>query len=140
MHQLPLEQEDVELIQAAKKVIKDNYTFGRHHVGAALRTKEGKIFTAVHLEANVGRIAVCAEAIAIGKAISEGYRHFTAIAAVRHPDPEHSGAEIKPVSPCGMCRELISDYGEEMHVILPYESNLIKCSVKELLPLKYNRE
>ncbi|WP_144424446.1 cytidine/deoxycytidylate deaminase family protein [Paenibacillus xylanivorans] len=68
--------EDLELIEAAKNVISRLYQEGKHHVGAAVRTRSGKIFTAVHLEAYIGRVSVCAEAIAIGKAISEGEHEF----------------------------------------------------------------
>ncbi|MHC1605351.1 MAG: cytidine deaminase, partial [Candidatus Methanofastidiosia archaeon] len=108
MKNMEITEEDKELINAAKDVISKYYKYGRHHVGAALRTKSGKIFTAVHIEANVGRIAVCAEAIVIGKAISEGESEFDTIVAVSYPQPDEKDQEIKVVSPCGMCRELIS--------------------------------
>ena len=72
MNTLPLTAENEQLVEKAKEVIAKYYQLNKHHVGAALRTKSGKVFTAVHLEANVGRVAVCAEAIALGKAISEG--------------------------------------------------------------------
>jgi cytidine deaminase len=85
MEALPITVEDEQLIKAAKDTIRKFYKYGKHHIGAALRTKSGKIFTAVHLEANVGRVAVCAEAIVIGKAISEGEHEFDTIVAVRHP-------------------------------------------------------
>jgi cytidine deaminase len=134
-----LTHEDFELIEAAKEVIKNLYELDRHHVGAALRTKDGRVFTAVHIEAYVGRITVCAEAIVIGKAISEGYKDFDTIVAVRHPDPDDPNREIRIVSPCGMCRELLSDYGEEMNVILSVDDQIVKCPILDLIPLKYKR-
>lgn len=131
--------EDQTLIAAAKEIITRRYEWERHHVGAALRTKTGEIFTAVHVEANMGRITVCAEAMVIGKAISEGYKEFDTIVAVRHPDPDSDEREIKVVSPCGMCRELIVDYGVDCKVIVPKDGELVKYEITELLPLRYTK-
>lgn len=57
------------------------------------------------------------EAIALGKAISEGENEFDTIVAVRHPDLNQDNQEIEVVSRCGICRELISDYGNETKII-----------------------
>ncbi|MDP2856605.1 MAG: cytidine deaminase [Bacillota bacterium] len=137
MRTRPLTAEDMELIEAARDCIRRLYDPNRHVVGAAVRTAGGKVYSAVHLEANVGRIAVCAEAVVLGKAISEGDRDFTTIVAVAHPDPQHADEEIKVVSPCGMCRELISDYSPGADVIIPLDGGVAKCNVMELLPVKY---
>lgn len=59
-----LENKDYELIRAAEEVIERNYKYGRHHIGSAVRTTLGNVFSAVHVEANVGRITVCGEAMA----------------------------------------------------------------------------
>ena len=53
-----------------------------HHIGAALQTKSGQVFSAVHIEATVGRIAVCAEAVAIGMAATAGDTEIEMIVAV----------------------------------------------------------
>lgn len=134
-----LTQADQSLVELAKETIHRLYKLDQHHVGAALRTKSGKLFTAVHLEANIGRVSVCAEAIVIGKALSEGYDDFDTIVAVLHPDPDREDQEIRVVSPCGMCRELLSDYSPQIKVILPLDDELATCSVADLLPLKYTR-
>ena len=134
-----LTNEDIQLIDAAKKTIKELYKEGKHHIGAAIRTKTGKIYSAVHLEAYIGRVSVCAEAIVLGKAISEGECDFETIVAVRHPNLTEEVQEIEVVSPCGICRELISDYGSEINVILKKEDRYIKIKVSELLPEKYTR-
>ncbi|AIQ19829.1 MULTISPECIES: cytidine deaminase [Paenibacillus] len=131
--------EDQTLIASAVEIIKKRYEWERHHVSAALRTKTGEIFTAVHLEASLSRVTVCAEAMVIGKAISEGYKEFDTIVAVRHPDPDSEDREIKVVSPCGMCRELIADYGKDCKVILIEDDNLTKVDIIDLLPLRYAR-
>ncbi len=140
MHTLPLNAEDEQLVEQAKQIIATYYQLNKHHVGAALRTSSGKIFSAVHLEANVGRVAVCAEAIALGKAISEGEHEFTTIVAVLRSDEDEHNQEIFVVSPCGMCRELLSDYGPDMEVIFAHNGELKKCAVSELLPEKYTRQ
>ncbi|WP_306009160.1 cytidine deaminase [Bacillus sp. MMSF_3328] len=132
-----LDERDYELIHAAEEVIKKNYPYGRHHIGSAVRSSSGKIFAAVHVEANVGRITVCGEAMAMGKAISEGEHEMKTIVAVAHPHPHVDMEDCWVVAPCGMCRELISDYGKETDVILSYHGKLVKCNVMELLPEKY---
>lgn len=105
--------QDQTLIASAKEMIKKRYAWERHHVSAAVLTRTGEIFTAVHLEASLSRVTVCAEAMVIGKAISEGYTEFDTIVAVRHPDPESEDRESKVVAPCGidrgLCQELQGD-------------------------------
>ncbi len=140
MKTLPITIGDEQLIEVAKDTILKYYKSGKHHIGAALRTKSGKIFTAVHLEANVGRVAVCAEAIVIGKAISEGEDKFDTIVAVRHPNPDEQSQEIRVVSPCGICRELISDYGADTKVIFSDNNEVKKCVVLDLLPYKFKSQ
>ncbi len=139
MNTSPITDEDERLIADARAILAKYYKPGKHHVGAVIRTKAGQIFTAVHLEANVGRVAVCAEAIALGKAISEGESMFDTIVAVRRPAEAASHAEIAIVSPCGICRELLSDYGADMRVIFVEGGEVKKCGVLDLLPGKYTR-
>jgi cytidine deaminase len=136
----PLEEKDYELIKEAERVIEKNYRYGRHHIGSAVRATSGEVYAAVHVEANVGRITVCGEAMAIGKSISEGDHEFETIVAVAHPHPHEDIKQCWVVAPCGMCRELISDYGKHTDVILSYKGELVKCKVMELLPEKYNSD
>ena len=102
MESLPITPEDEDLIARAREIIDRLFVPGRHHVGAAVRTASGRVYAAVHLEANVGRIAVCAEAVALGKAISEGERAFDTVVAVLRTDDAPDPPRV--VSPCGMCR------------------------------------
>ncbi|WP_151735800.1 cytidine deaminase [Paenibacillus tengchongensis] len=134
-----ISMEDETLIAAAQEMIRKRYKWERHHVGAALRTSTGEIFAAVHLEASLSRVTVCAEAMVIGKAISEGHTEFDTFVAVRHPDPDSEDREVKVVSPCGMCREMLADYAPDGKVILPAEDGLAKVHITELLPLRYSR-
>ena len=127
-----LQPADVDLIEAARSIIALRYREGYHHIGAALRTRSGRVFSAVHLEANVGRIAVCAEAVALGMAAAAGDTHIDTIVAV---DPKG-----RVVAPCGMCRELISDYAPAAQVIVPSPDGPTIVPVTDLLPNKYTRE
>jgi cytidine deaminase len=122
-----------ELIEAARAILRLRFKQGYHEVGAALRTKRGRVFSAVHLEAYVGRIAICAEGIAIGMAEAAGDTDVEAIVAVdRHGNV---------ASPCGMCRELISDYSPEALVSVPSaaDGQPVAVRVGELLPRKFRR-
>lgn len=127
-----LSQPDLDLVSAASRMIARRYREGYHHIGSALRTRSGKVYAAVHLEANVGRIAVCAEAVAIGMAAADGDTEIDTIVAV---DPAGN-----VVSPCGMCRELISDYSPGAKVIVPGRDGPAIVEVLDLLPNKYTRE
>lgn len=133
-----INQKDEALVLAAKQIISKLYKEGKHHVGAAVRTRSGNVYTAVNLEAYIGRVAVCAEAIALGKALSEGEEEIeTIVAALSNEE----GTDARVVSPCGICRELISDYGSDIHVLLPNrEGHIEKVGVLELLPSKYQRQ
>ncbi len=107
---LPLTQADLDLLSSARAIIALRHRPRWHEVGAALRTTKGALYAAVHLEANVGRIAVCAEAIALGMAVAAGAGVIETIVAV------DANGDI--VAPCGMCREMISDYAPEARVLL----------------------
>jgi cytidine deaminase len=130
--------EDLALIDAARAVIRARYRPGWHAVGCALRTRAGRVHLGVHLECNVGRIAVCAEAIAIGRAATEGEGgEIATIVAVRQAAPD----DVLPgvVAPCGMCREMISDYAPDARVIVPADGAPQVVSIASLLPNKYRR-
>jgi len=129
-----------ELIAAATAAIKLRYRRDWQEVGAALRTRSGKIFTGVNLDAYLGRMAVCAEAVALGRAFVDlGDDGIALIVAVRHPPPEQKDQTIAVVSPCGACRELIFDYDPKARVIVPNRTAPVVVPISELLPNKYSR-
>jgi len=131
---------DRKLIAAATSVISERYRNDWQEVGAAMLTRDGRIVTGVNIDAYIGRIAVCAEAIAIGRAITETGDHgIDTIVAVRHPKPDEPG-KIAVVSPCGICRELIHDYDAKARVIVPDNGREPRVvTIGELLPNKYRR-
>ena len=121
---------DHKLLDVARELIAARFKKGCHHIAAALRTTSGEIYSGVHVEANVGRITVCAEAIALGAAATAGDTSIETVVAVNEL------GEI--VSPCGMCRELISDYSPEARVVILRSGEPVNVPVKELLPDKYS--
>ena len=131
---------DKELVAAATAAIKRRYRDDWQEVGAALRTRGGKIFTGVNLDAYLGRMAVCAEAVALGRAVVDtGDAGIETIVAVRHPPPDEKDQTIAVVSPCGACRELIFDYDPKARVIVPDGKSPAVVPIADLLPNKYSR-
>jgi cytidine deaminase len=131
---------DRELIAVASGAITKRYRDDWQEVGAALRTRSGKIFTGVNLDAYLGRMAVCAEAVALGRAVVDlGETGIETIVAVRHPSPTEKDQTIAVVSPCGACRELIFDYDPHARVIVPNGKSPAVVPIGDLLPNKYSR-
>jgi cytidine deaminase len=128
---IQLSNDDTALLAEARRIITQRFKENWHHVGCALRTRSGRVFSAVHLEAYVGRMAVCAEAVAIGMGAANGDSEIDTIVAVNRR------GEV--VAPCGMCRELISDYSPTARVIVPGERGEEVVPVAALLPNKYVR-
>jgi len=136
-----LNERDQELVAAAMQSITRRYKYDWQEVGAALRTRDGRIYTGVNLDAYLGRMAVCAEAVALGRAVTEvGETGIETIVAVRHPEPQEPDRAIAVVSPCGSCRELIWDYDRNARVIVPTANGPAVATIGDLLPNKYSRE
>lgn len=105
-------------------------TYSNFFVGAALLTKDNKIYTGCNIESSSYSLTMCAERTAIFKAISEGERKFDAIAVAC--DTESF------ISPCGACRQVISDLCGDINIIMVNtkgETKVMKAS--ELLPLAF---
>ncbi len=134
---MSLDPQDEELVQSARDAIAKLYKENRHHIGAALRTKGGRVYTGVHLDTYVGRASVCAEAVALGRALAEGETEIEAIVSVRHPRPAEPDRTIRIVSPCGICREMLADFAKNCRVVVPGDSGAVAVAVDELLPRKY---
>src|ERR1700716_1669405 len=136
-----LSKQDQELIAAATEAIKRRYRNDWQEVGAAFRTRDGRILTGVNLDAYLGRMAVCAEAVALGRAITDmGETGIDTIVAVHPPKPTDADRDVAVVSPCGSCRHLIWDYDRNARVIVPGEKGPTIASISELLHNKYRRE
>ena len=135
----PLEAADHQLIDAAKAVLLRHYRPFWHTVAAALRGRDGRVWTGIHIGATVGRLSICAEAVALGRAIMDGDGSVECAVAVRHPKPEESVREIAVVPPCGACRENLLDQDAEADVIVETPAGLRRVPIRALLPLPYRR-
>lgn len=139
MHQLGLTREDQgltdqELFERACAMLEAAYApYSNIRVGACLQAEDGRVFTGCNVEnASLGA-TICAERCAVGKAVSEGARRFTAIAI--------ASEEVVPW-PCGICRQVLSEFsGSDLRVIVgkrgaPFET----ATLGELLPKAFGAE
>lgn len=116
-----------QLIQAALKARQKAYApYSKYQVGAALLTASGKIFSGANVENAAYPTSMCAERVAVFKAVSEGESDFTAIAVVTA-----NGA-----MPCGACRQVLAEFGLETVVLIAdIEGNLRQeTRLADLLP------
>ncbi len=134
-----LTEADYALVEAARTTIARHYRPFWHMVAAALRSRDGRIWTGLHLGATVGRMQVCAEAIAVGRLILEGDGTIECAVAVRHHKEHEAVQEIAVVPPCGACREMLTDFDPGAEVIVPGQAGLIRVPLAYLLPLPYQR-
>ena len=135
-----LTADDEALVEAARDVLARHYKPVWHMVAAALRSRDGRIWTGLHLGATVGRMQVCAEVTALGRAILEGDGTIECAVAVRHPKAEETARDIAVVPPCGACREMLTDFDAGAWVIVPAgDGALLRVPVRSLLPLPYQR-
>ena len=123
--------DDKNLIQSALETLGKNFDDGvyNHTVGAAIRCKNGNIYTGVNCDGNHGS---CAEYITMGIAISAGEREFDTIVAVHEKMPN------SVLAPCGNCRQMLVEYCPDIKVILNDDNgNLIKVQITDLLPFAW---
>ena len=123
-----LSSPDHALIAAAHEVLPRHYKPFWHTVAAAIRGQDGRVWTGLHLGATVGRLSVCAEAVALGRALLEGRGGIDTIVALRHPKPDETDRELAVVPPCGACREMFLDHCPDAQVIVLGPSGLTKAA------------
>lgn len=121
--------EDFEIAESARKYSCSPYS--HYAVGAALRTKSGKIYTGCNIE-NCGIQSICAERTAFVKALSEGEREFESITVLGAPAGKKAVDECLP---CGYCRQFINEYVDENFKIYAKQGDEVKSyTIKDLLP------
>jgi cytidine deaminase len=129
-----MKNERKDLIEAAKKARENAFApFSNFKVGAALETADGKVYAGCNIENASYGLTVCAERVAIWKALSEGERAFSQIVVAADTD------ELTP--PCGACRQIIWEFCGDVPVTLTNlrdKSETVKMS--ELLPRAFGRE
>jgi cytidine deaminase len=123
-----------KLLALAEEAKEKSYSpYSGFRVGAALLTRDGKVFTGANVESATYGATVCAERTAVVKAVSEGYRHFEAIAVA---------SDAKEGSyPCGICRQFLAEFGPDIKVITGKLDGEVRVdTVAELLPFAFTGE
>jgi cytidine deaminase len=119
--------EPSELLAAAVTARERAYApYSHFSVGAALVAPDGRIFTGANAENASYGLSMCAERVAIYHALSEGVRHFDAVAV--------AGPEGGRTMPCGACRQVLHEFGAAMRVIFADGGRLCVVPLSHLLP------
>ena len=123
---------ELDLITAARRAREHAHArFSNFKVGAALEAADGTIITGCNVENATYGLTICAERVAVFKAISEGHRAFTRIAVVADT--------AEPTPPCGACRQILWEFGGDLEVLL---ANLKEpkgsFQLKDLLPMPFD--
>jgi len=120
--------DDKQLLARAREARDAAYApYSQFAVGAALLCADGTVYTGVNVENAVNGLSVCAERVALFKAISEGKREFVRIGVV-------CGADY--CRPCGACRQVLAEHAPDLEVLMgnPTDDTIIRTTIRELLP------
>ncbi len=119
------------LIEQAKEAMNEAYApYSGFNVGAALLGKSGRIYCAGNIENAASGAGICAERAALARAVASGEKEFLAVAVV--------GTSDEPVSPCGLCRQSLMEFGEDITVIMSNAAGeAIVAKLSELLPAAF---
>jgi cytidine deaminase len=107
--------------------------YSKFKVSSILITKDDQMFSGVNIESSSYGLTICAERVALFKALSEGYRKFREI---------HIMSDLKePCPPCGACRQVLMDFAPEIKVVMhTVEGQKKESSLDELLPYAFRKE
>lgn len=122
----------VRLIDAARLARERAHApFSNFKVGAALLTADGTVITGCNVENATYGLTICAERVAMFKAISDGHRRFTHVAIVADT--------TDPTPPCGACRQILWEFGGDLEVILAnLQQHKSTHRLRDLLPLPFD--
>lgn len=124
---------DLEALVAAARVARGHAvaTYSHFQVGAALRTRSGRIYTGCNVENASYGLTMCAERVALFKALSEGEREFVAVVVVADTEA--------PTPPCGACRQLLWEFCGDVPVVMATPARIAaRHQMKDLLPLPFD--
>jgi len=124
---------DKDGLVAAARAAREHAVAGFSHfkVGAALQTVDGTIVTGCNVENATYGLTICAERVAMFKALSEGHRTFVAVAIVADT--------AEPTPPCGACRQILWEFGGDLEVYLAnLHAHTGSYRMKDLLPLPFD--
>ncbi|NTV47616.1 MAG: cytidine deaminase [Chlorobiales bacterium] len=125
---VPSPKKKVDLVDAALDSMKKAIApYSKFHVGAAIKATSGEVYTGHNIESPTFSLTICAERVALYKALSEGAREFDAIAIASSSD------DFCP--PCGECRQALSDFAGDIDVVLVNKKgDTKKFKLEKLLP------
>ncbi|MGI6452998.1 MAG: cytidine deaminase [Syntrophomonadaceae bacterium] len=123
-----------DLIKLAQSAREKAYApYSEFKVGAALLTSNGKVFTGTNVENASYGLTICAERVAVCKAVSEGEKDFKTIAVV--------GSSEGLVFPCGACLQVLAEFSDRLNVLVTdKDNNIEEYNIKELLPKCFSVE
>ncbi len=123
--------EEIELIKAAERAKKNSIApLSKFRVGSALLADSGEIFSGCNIENVSLSLSICAERVALLKALSVGERKFKKIAVMSSGDAF--------CFPCGACRQLLWECGKDIEVILKnVKGDIKKVHIRQLLPMPF---
>ena len=121
------------LIESAREARENAYApYSKYPVGAALLGSDGQVFTGTNIENGVNDLSICAERVALFKAISEGVKDFKKLAVVCEGDY---------CKPCGACRQTLIEHAPDLKIIMANpEGNYKTVELKDLLPETFRLE
>ncbi len=124
---------EIDLIKKAKATrLKAYAPYSKFKVGAALLTKSGKVYTGANVENSTYGLTVCAERVAVFNAINQGDKDFIKIIVAADENP--------PVTPCGACRQVLSEFARDLVVVcVNLKGKIDRYSLKELLPEPFEK-
>lgn len=126
--------ENIELVRLAVEAKqKAHAPYSHFKVGAALLAKTGKVYQGANMECSSYGLSICAERVALVKALYDGEKEFQKLAVVGGNEDD-----LTYTTPCGACRQFLADFGGDLEIIMGYKENdkLEEKSfkLKELLP------
>jgi cytidine deaminase len=137
---MKLNKKDLELIEIAKDVVRQNsdlYDNKGMHVGCVILAKSGKVYKGINIKTSH---SICAEQVALGQALACGEREFQTVVSVKYnPD----GETFRVVSPCGLCRYMFDKMGlGKVDIVVEDIENdtVLKVKAEKLLPYPYKRD
>lgn len=121
-----------ELCRAAQAMLERSYApYSHFRVGAALECRDSTVFTGCNVENAAYSPSLCAERVAVGKAVSEGHRDFVRIAIAADTD--------RFTSPCGVCRQVLWEFAPDLEVLLTNRRGEIQeLTLRQLLPYSFD--
>jgi cytidine deaminase len=120
-----------DLIHDAKNALIYSYSkYSQFKVGAALLTKDGKVFTGCNIENISYGLSICAERVAVFKAVSEGFTEFESIGI--------ASSSNAIVFPCGACRQVLAEFNPTLKIYLERDNETY--SLEDLIPHVFNNK